>query len=373
METNAISRPVVGPRLSKHQARLEAHRDAVRREAAPAPEQAQQDDAGAVVDAQRVLQSADEMTAALTQFRYRPARERKTADMTHSDGFERVLEDDSLPRAQRIVAIARAGGASIAGLLREARALFSDPSDLVMVLRALLRHRDLDEFERARLLTLLEEVETAAEPRRLKAGINCALKARIFGRALGLSAGLLRETYRQFLESAAPEIEIYEDWIATYGHTRRARVLEFVEGALLTDVAAQDPSCSMLEFGNLLGRIGQLRLLRSADDLLVRTVLANPVVREFNDREPEWLLFLLALLTRPEALSVLLMDTVGEKAWIRRHAERSTMLNVLYRCIKALPEELFEDREARNYVLEEFEALAYRAYGRELIEGRRAW
>ncbi|MGK2888125.1 MAG: HrpJ domain-containing protein [Candidatus Malihini olakiniferum] len=62
-------------------------------------------------------------------------------------------------------------------MLQQARALFTDESDLVMILREILYRRNLDEIRRKRLKALLFRVKKKADPKRLKVGINFALKA----------------------------------------------------------------------------------------------------------------------------------------------------------------------------------------------------
>ncbi|MEO9382999.1 YopN/LcrE/InvE/MxiC type III secretion system gatekeeper [Chromobacterium phragmitis] len=359
----------IGLRSPKHQAKAEAQKDAQRQSEARHAEAQQADDASPAAEVQRFVQSTDEMSAVMTQFRNRRDFDKKLGAL--ADSFERVLDEDTLPKAQRILQVAKTHGVSAEELLRQARALFPDASDLVLVLRELLRRRQLDEVVRKRLQALLTQVEEEAEPKPLKAGINCALKARLFGKALNLSPGLLRASYRSFLESEAPEAEVYADWVASYGHQRRATVLDFMEGALLADIDSQDASCSRLEFGQLLGRLTQLKLLRSADGQFVGQLLANPLARRFNPEEADWLVLLLSLLQQPQEVDALLADTVGKEALLKRHADRSALLQALYQACKALPPRLFPEEVWQPALLEALRELAGIAYKHELIERRR--
>jgi type III secretion protein W len=226
-------------------------------ERAPVPTD---DDASPAAAVSRFVQNSDEMAAALrSQFR----RRGEVADKleTLGDNFERVLEEDVLPKAMQVLAIARQTSRTLEWALQQARQQFPDASDLVLVLSELLRQRQMPVAARQRLEAMLQAVLHQAPPKRLKAGINCALKARLFGRKLALKAGMMRETYRAFLESDDDPVGCYEDWIALYGAHHRADVLGFIEAALLTDIDAQDPSCSRAEFGQLLMRLGQLKRL----------------------------------------------------------------------------------------------------------------
>lgn len=369
MEISNRPLPAVRVLSPKQLAKQDAQRDVVRQGDASQAEAQRTNDANPATDVQRFVQSTDEMSAALTQFRNRRDYEKKSDHLT--DSFERVLEEEALPKAKQILQIARTHKISAEELLKQARALFPDDSDLVLILRELLKRRKLEEVVAKRLQALIQQVEEQADPKQLKAGINCALKARLFGKALDLRPGLLRASYRQFLQSEEPEIEVYADWIGSYGYQRRVVVLDFIESAILTDINAQDASCSRLEFGYLLGRLGQLKLLRSADALFVNRLLANSVTHIFNTYEEDWLLLMLSLLQQPQDVDALLADVVGRDALFSRHCEHSILLQVLYMACKALPPQLFFVEEGQDVMLEALRQMAAIAYRHEQIEQRR--
>jgi type III secretion system YopN/LcrE/InvE/MxiC family regulator len=303
-----------------------------------------------------------------SQFRNRRDLDKKTGES--SEHFAQLLDEEGPHKIQQLMKIAKAGGLSAEDFLQRARTMFPDVSDLIIVLRELLRRRNLDAIVRARLMAALKQAEQDAPPRALKAGVNIALKARLFGAKLALSASLLRATYRQFLESEALPTSIYEDWIATYGHERRALVLEFLEAALVADMLAQDPSCSRVEFGNLLGKLNQLKLLRSVEAAFVAGLLADPAVVVHNGSEADWLLFMLAMLQAPEQLDALLMDTIGASAMHCSHAERSTLLQAVRHACGILPHVLMSEEDAA-LLWQRFDLLAGIAFSREMIEARR--
>lgn len=336
------------------------------------PQQASSDveDTSPAAALQRYMQSSDEMSAALTQFRNRRNFE-ATVDVA-TGGFEKVLDDDALPKAKQILALARLGERPVEWLLQMARGMFPDDSDLVLVLRELLRQKQLDKPTRQRLEQMLQTVLEQAPPRRLKAGINCALKARLFGKTLGLRAALMRETYRSFLEADDGPVSCYEDWIALYGYQHRATVLAFIEAALLTDIDALDPSCSHSEFGQLLIKLTQLKRLRSADALFIKKLLADELIRRHERQESDLLVFLFGLLRYPDELDQLLHGTFGDTVLLVSHAERSIVLQVMRNACLNLPIELFPDEQALQRLAEHFTQLADIAFGHEAIERRAA-
>ncbi|MFP7609859.1 type III secretion system gatekeeper subunit SctW [Serratia quinivorans] len=320
---------------------------------------------------QRFSDSVDEMSVLLAQFRHRRDFEKKVGSASESS-FEQVLDDEALPKAYAIIKIvATTEGSNLAALLKQLRSLFPDDSDLVLVLRELLQRRDLDRVVKERLKTLLQQVEQTANPRRLKAGINVALKARLLGKSLQLSPQLVRESYRDFLESEAHETELYQQWIATYGVEQRAPVVDFMESALLTDMDAQDPSCSRLEFGNLLQRMVQIKLLRSTDATFLTTVLSNKTLAAFHSAEKTWLLFMFSVLLYPENIQDALDELLREHILLSQQRVRGSVLQTLYQASLHLPETLFSDPGKRPALAEEFEGLISLVYHHEQRENAR--
>ena len=319
--------------------------------------------------AQRFVQISDEMSAVLAQFRGRRHFELKSESLT--DNFERVLDDDTVPKAQQILKLARLTDKPVNWLLQMARQLFADDSDLALVLRELLRRKKLEAGTRQRLEMLLQAVVANASPKRMNAGINAALKARMFGKTMAVRADLLRETYRDFLESDEGPVGCYQDWIALYGAPQRMNVLAFIEAALLTDISAQDPSCSRAEFGQLLARVNDLKRLRSADDLFIGSLLGDALICRHNPDEPDWLVFLFGVLTYPDDLDQLLLGVLGERVLLSAHHERSTLLQTVRRLSLQLPTPLFADEQAPLRLAEQFTRLADIAYAHECIEQRR--
>lgn len=327
------------------------------------------DEGGSAASVQRMVQISDEMSAVLAQLRARRLFELKSDALT--DTFERVLEDDTLPKAQQVLKLARLTDKPVTWLLQMARSLFPDDSDLALVLRELLRRKKLEAHTRQRIESLLQTVVAQASPKRMSAGINAALKARMFGKNMAVRAGLLRETYRDFLESDEGPLSCYQDWIALYGAAQRASVLAFIEAALLTDISAQDPSCSRAEFGQLLARVNDLKRLRSADILFIGSLLGDALICRHNPHEPDWLVFLCGVLAYPDELDQLLLDVVGEHLLLSPHRERSAVLQKLRRLSLQLPVPLFADEEAPQRLAQQFTRLADIAYGHECIEQRR--
>ncbi len=83
-----------------------ARLDAARQDAqAQAEVESTDQDSSPVALLQRFIQNSDEMSAALTRFRHRRHFELKADSCPES--FEAVLDDDALPKAQQVLALAR--------------------------------------------------------------------------------------------------------------------------------------------------------------------------------------------------------------------------------------------------------------------------
>ncbi|AZF15576.1 MULTISPECIES: type III secretion system gatekeeper subunit SctW [Pseudomonas] len=318
---------------------------------------------------QKFMQSVDELSTGMRSLLNRRRFESKGESL--SDSFERVLEEDLLPRVQQILSIAKSGGQSLELLLQKARSLFADDSDLALVLSELLRRRNLDKAQRKQLEQMLETLVVQAPPKRLRAGINCALKAKLFGKAMALKPGFLRQSYREFLENEHGPVLDYENWIALYGYTQRTVVLDFIEAALLTDIDAQEPSCSKTEFGELLKKLNQLKCLRSADLLFVGRMLGDEITRRYNGCESDWLLFLIGLLQAPEELDELLYGVLGEAVILAEPHQRAALLGAVRRGCSLLPPALYEDDEIPGLLQERFEVLMSIAFETEVLARRR--
>lgn len=317
---------------------------------------------------QNFIDASDNMATLMGQFRSRRDFDKKSDEA--SSQFAQVLDDDGAAKAKALIRIVKSSGLSTGELLQQARSLFPDVSDLILVLRELLRQRQLDAIVRARLQAALKQAEQEASPRALKAGINVALKARLYGAKLAFRAALLRASYRQFLESQEGEVAIYQNWILDYGLERRALVLEFLESALVADMLAQDPSCSRIEFGNLLGKLNQLKLLRSTETLFIDGLLTDALIVAHNGSEADWLVFMLALLQSPHELDPLLFDVVGASLRLATGPVCAMVLqSVRYAC-SVLPHALLTEEDAEQ-LQQCFDRLTETVYGRELAARRR--
>ncbi|MCG7113066.1 HrpJ domain-containing protein, partial [Pseudomonas aeruginosa] len=93
----------------------------------------------------------------------------------------------------------RKSGRSLQELLHYLRKVFPDPSDLVMVLRELLRKKKLGAQLDAGIENEINRLLASEEGKQIKAGINIALQAKTFAKLLFLDASVLRDLYRSYI------------------------------------------------------------------------------------------------------------------------------------------------------------------------------
>ncbi|MET3108411.1 type III secretion system YopN/LcrE/InvE/MxiC family regulator [Oxalobacteraceae bacterium GrIS 2.11] len=214
---------------------------------------------------------ADDMSAVMAQFRRRSDAEKRAASAT--DPFERILEDDSEHMIEGLHVISRAAEVSTDSFLAMARSMFPDDSDVVLVLRELIRRRKVGNIDTSALEDLLEEVWEKSNKKLCQAGLNIGLKARLYSRKMKVSPKSLRNTYREFLISDEGELFQYEQWVEQYGADRRGTVAEFIETSLMHDMHSHDPSCSRREFGGLLGHLMTVKKLQESDTAFLQVFL----------------------------------------------------------------------------------------------------
>ncbi len=297
------------------------------------------------MDISRFVDSVDEMSSALSQFYGRILQEKFNKNLTkYSD---KILDEKKIKKLNEILRSPRISELNVNELLFEFQRRYTDISDLILLLRGLIKDNRLDDELKEKLKDVLEIVERDADPKELKAGINCALKAKIFGKHLLLRPSLLRASYRQFITSSESSVEFYENLISTFGYKKRKFILEFLEDSLLIDIASQDPSSSTLEFGYLIGKLKMMRQIKSAENVFIEKLMNNKLFREYGIEEPNLLSLILSVIRFPEYTNGFINEIVGEK----KELISGGFCSSVYSAIKELPGNIFEDEKNKDLIL----------------------
>lgn len=330
-------------------------------------EMAESEDAPAT-EQWKYLQSTDEMSAAMAQFLNRRLLDNKKKDEDLFSHFDSILDEDVVGKANKIVSAAGNDKSGMEFLLKFANQMFTDNSDLILVLRDILNNQVLDEITRKKIKELLKEVETKADIRKVKAGINCALKAKLFGKQISLDPRMLRVAYREFLFGEENPIDAYINWIGNFGYTKRGAVIDFFESALLSDINSLDPSCSRVEFGYYLLKLNELQLIKSTESFFIKKIMENEVVKKFNPDEKDWLFFLMGILKNPHSVNNMLAEVLGKKALTAKRKDIANILSLLNQECARLPDVLFPNAEQRQGMLTYFRMMIGKNMKHELRE-----
>ncbi|HEE9631841.1 TPA: YopN/LcrE/InvE/MxiC type III secretion system gatekeeper [Escherichia coli] len=291
----------------------------------------------------RFLQATDEMSAALTQFMKKKIYEEQLANFL--DGEEYVLEDQPIEKTDKVMEALKAATTHDYEVYSFAKKLFPDESDLVVVLRAILRKKQISENVRLNAEALLRKVNQETTKKFINSGINSALKAKLFGQALSLNPKLLRASYRQFLMAEDDAVDTYVEWIGSYGYQNRMLVTKFIKETLFSDINALDASCSSLEFGMFLNKLSQLLSLQSAEALFLKTLMNNPIIKKFISAEDYWIFFLISLIKFPETTEELLKNALVTLPADANYKDKTLLLKAIYSGCTNLPFSLFINNE----------------------------
>ncbi len=291
----------------------------------------------------RFLQATDEMSAALTQFMKKKIYEEQLANFL--DGEEYVLEDQPIEKTDKVMEALKAATTHDYEVYSFAKKLFPDESDLVVVLRAILRKKQISENVRLNAEALLRKVNQETTKKFINSGINSALKAKLFGQALSLNPKLLRASYRQFLMAEDDAVDTYVEWIGSYGYQNRMLVTKFIKETLFSDINALDASCSSLEFGMFLNKLSQLLSLQSAEALFLKTLMNNPIIKKFISAEDYWIFFLISLIKFPKTAEELLKNALVTLPADANYKDKTLLLKAIYSGCTNLPFSLFINNE----------------------------
>lgn len=319
------------------------------------------DDAGesgnSIATTEKFLNSIDEISSYIAQIRNRRDIEKRN-EFFSDPGLDYVLDEEALEKIERLIPVVKGDAKGDARLLlMMARALFPDPSCLIAALRVLLRRMSLFTDEAETISDALETAEAESEAKPTKAGINIALKARLYGRKLRLSPASVRTAYRDFLQSDEHELTLYEKWVTFYGPERRYILIDFMEKALLTDIEASDPSCNDAEFGYLLNRMTQIKLIRSGDLTFINEIKKNSVASYYSVEETKWILFLISVLTDPDEIYEALRDVGGDLLTQADAREKASFIQSVYTCCQVTSGLIYSQPEFREKLIQNFQAL----------------
>lgn len=296
------------------------------------------------------IEMLDNMSEVVAQSRRRSGIEKNAPGSV--DPFERILEGDgdAEPKVERLMFVAQSNELSAQQFLVQARMMFPDDSDLILVLREIIRRRKLNNESTDVLEEVMQMVWAETNEKHTKAGMNVGIKASLFGKKFKVSSSALRNTYRDFLTSEDGELSQYEGWVEQYGTPHREMVSDFIETALIHDIQSHDPSCSREEFGMLLNHIVNFKKLRSADKSFMQVFFKSKP--KDLEKEADVLTCWFDCLQRPFKIKEEI-----EKDQLAEHMKhvglsKQELQQKMLRGVKLLDGELFFDPEVKEILIE---------------------
>ncbi|KVD78008.1 type III secretion protein [Burkholderia sp. ABCPW 14] len=335
-----------------------------RLDAEPSLDAGQEAEANVVFDVQaQMAEVEDEMGSVIAQFGRFRTSERKTR---RSEDFERILDSEPEEKLGDLGKALEGAKADLATLMREARQRFRDDSDLLLAFRELRRRKKIEGEPVDLIEKAIDEVLKEGDQKQIKAGINVALKAKVFGMRMQLDPARLRQLYRQFLEFDGTPLVVYEDWIEQFGACRRKRIMEYVGAALTCDMQSLDPSCGCpVEFGPLLGTLGNVRMLSSSDELFVGRMLGDTLARENRYSEESALRLMLGGLQQPFDIETVVLDVLGSTFASLDPRSRCELMQLVVRGFASIPLALYDELEARHALVAKLQDMLGELYVRE--------
>lgn len=269
-----------------------------------------------------------------------------------------AMSDPQRVEAGRIRALMQSSGANFGAAYEQTRDLFPAPEELALVLAGLLEDEEIDAKVKAEIDDALAALIREHGRVRISAGLNTGHVVNAFASRMNIDAKDLRRVYRALVGANSGEAVTYRHLIDTFGFERRGLALEFLECALAADIASEAPSHPPEAFQPLLDLLFQLRLIRSADDLLLSSSRERhghqnhaALGAELDLFDQVLVDFLIASLVDIHAACRQLTHCLQRWRKFARAESVSDWVNRILRAMSAMPVELFPDLAYREALL----------------------
>ncbi|MBG5893596.1 type III secretion system gatekeeper subunit SctW [Providencia rettgeri] len=233
-----------------------------------APVSSSSDDSDEVARGAGVIDSSSEYASMsmLAASHVRRGSSKKSSEEDWLQFSERILDKDADDKVLHIEGLLNKQLMTPKQLRAFLLQFFTDPSDLLMLLAALLNRKKLKKEQIDNLEALAELLQAEDTERSAQAGINVALIAKAFAKKLHFSAGNLRTLYREFISYDGPVVYLYEQWVEEMEIQERENMMRYLGRALACDLQALPlGDLNITEFGSFFSRVGRLRELQSLD------------------------------------------------------------------------------------------------------------
>ncbi|MBS3050414.1 type III secretion system gatekeeper subunit SctW [Enterobacter mori] len=227
------------------------------------------DDADEVARGQGVIDNASEYASmGMLAANHVRRRASSTSPQDEWNRFaERILDNQADQKILRIEEVLNREMMTPRQLRAFLMQFFTDASDLLLVMSAIIHRGQLKKKQVERLKELQKQLEAEDLDRSAQAGINVALVAKAFAQRMRQSAGDLRVLYRLFLSYDGAVIYLYGQWMEKMAAQERGNLISYLARALASDLQALPlGNINASEFGQYFLRIGRLREIKSLEE-----------------------------------------------------------------------------------------------------------
>ncbi|MEY1229151.1 type III secretion system gatekeeper subunit SctW [Proteus terrae] len=294
----------------------------------------------------QLIEISDDMSMVATLFSQRfGQRLEKKANRGKNTLY--IAEEGADKKLDKVMMLFRKSGRSLQELLQYLRKMFPDESDLVMVLRELLRKKKLGAQLDAGIENEINNLLEGENGKQIRAGINIALQAKAFAKLLSLDASTLRNLYRIYINLDLEPIYFFQMWIEEYDLKQCTIILNFLTQSLICDMQSLMPSCSKSsEFGYLLERVNKLRTLYSFIEMNVKTLEKKDLKNTITEKDLYQLIFY--GMTFPDEMEKYLISLL-ENEWLNYLTNiKMKLLQGLKTMFNEYPESLYLSYDFRD-------------------------
>lgn len=294
----------------------------------------------------QLIEISDDMSMVATLFSQRfGQRLEKKANRGKNTLY--IAEEGADKKLDKVMMLFRKLGRSLQELLQYLRKMFPDESDLVMVLRELLRKKKLGAQLDAGIENEINNLLEGENGKQIRAGINIALQAKAFAKLLSLDASTLRNLYRSYINLDLEPIYFFQMWIEEYDLKQCTIILNFLTQSLICDMQSLMPSCSKSsEFGYLLERVNKLRTLYSFIEMNVKTLEKKDLKNTITEKDLYQLIFY--GMTFPDEMEKYLISLL-ENEWLNYLTNiKMKLLQGLKTMFNEYPESLYLSYDFRD-------------------------
>ncbi|ENN8377374.1 type III secretion system gatekeeper subunit SctW [Providencia rettgeri] len=330
-----------------------------------APVSSSSDDSDEVARGAGVIDSSSEYASMsmLAASHVRRGSSKKGSEEEWMQFAERILDKDADDKVLHIEGLLNKQLMTPKQLRAFLLQFFTDPSDLLMVLAALINRKKLKKEQIENIEALEQLLQAEDTKRHTQAGINVALIAKAFAEKLHFSAGNLRSVYREFITYDGPVVYLYEQWVEEMEIQERENMMRYFGRALACDLQALPlGDLNISEFGSFFNRVGRLRELQSLDYVFCQQFFQSGFFR-LNEKSNKSKIEkeLSQLFTRGIRSQVdfetVVIDFISEKLKAMTSDMCGRFLQLLLLAFAVIPITVFQSTEARDQLIEKLKEL----------------